>query len=83
MKVKARDIVVPRFEGLFPQIADGAALAALLGGSRPLPAAPPLFREGLLAFQEWETRLPISADQLDFNHIWTAWRGSQPLERNH
>lgn len=77
LKNKARDAVTPRIEALFPQIPDAAAITALLGISRPMPSAPPLFREGLLAFQEWETRLPMSADRLDFNHIWTAWRGPQ------
>jgi hypothetical protein len=77
MKARVRDAIVPKLERSFPEISDGTAVAALLGMSRSMPPGPPLFREGLLAFPEWETRLPISADRLDFNHIWTAWRGPQ------
>ena len=77
MKARVRDAIVPKLERSFPQIPDGAAVSALLGTSRPVPAGPPLFREGLLAFPEWDASLPISPDRLDFNHIWTAWRGPQ------
>ena len=77
LKHAVRAAVVPKLEALFPHIPDGAAAAALLGLTRPVPQEPPLFRDGLLAFGEWESRLPIDADRLDFNHIWTAWRGPQ------
>ncbi len=52
-----------------------AAVASLLGLDRPMPEAPLLFREGLLASPERDDHLLLAADRLDFNYVWTTWRG--------
>jgi hypothetical protein len=70
-----RNNVLPNLDHYFGGIPDVAALAAMLGFDRAVPKHPPLFREGLLAFPDWEDDLPIGADKLDFNYTWTAWRG--------
>jgi Caspase domain len=75
MKLSVLQHVVPALDVQFPELPDPAAVAALLGQPRATPPAPPLFREGLFAFGDWEDRLPMPSDRLDFNHIWTAWRG--------
>ena len=73
-KATIRAVVIPSMDQFFPGIADIAAIAEMLQGGRTMPAGPPLFREGLIAFPDWENHLPLTADRLDFNHIWTAWR---------
>jgi len=70
-----RQIVVPNLDTWFPGIPDTAAIAAMLDLPRTTPEGVPLFREGLLAFPDWEDQLPLSADRLDFESIWTMWRG--------
>lgn len=72
-KQAIRDIVVPNLEQYFPGIPDIAAIAELVGLDRPMPAHPSLFREGLLAFPDWEEHLPMAAAKLDFNYMWTTW----------
>jgi hypothetical protein len=69
-----RDIVVPNLEQDFAGVPDIAAIADSLGLERPMPAAAPLFREGLLAFPDWDDHLPLPADRLDFDYMWTTWR---------
>src|SRR5262249_43207595 len=71
------DTVVPNLEQYFPGIPDTAAISTLLERPRPMPVTAPVFREGLLTYPDWEDRLPMPADALDFNYIWTAWRGSR------
>ena len=74
LKLGLRYTVIPNLDRYFPGLPDTDAIAVSLGLNRKMPAAPPLFREGLLAFPEWEDKLPINSDQLDFNYIWTTWR---------
>jgi hypothetical protein len=71
-----RNNVLPNLDQYFGGLPDVAALAAMLGFDRAAPKDPPLFREGLLAFPDWEDDLPIASDKLDFNYTWTAWRGA-------
>lgn len=74
-KQDLRTVVIPNLETWFPGLPDTAAIATMLDLPRPEPTGPPLFREGLLAFEDWDEHLPIPADRLDFAHIWTMWRG--------
>ena len=74
-KQMLRGTVVPNLEQYFGGIPDIAAIATLLDLPRPMPAGAPIFRDGLLAYPDWEDRLPMPADDLDFNYVWTAWRG--------
>jgi hypothetical protein len=69
-------LIVNALRASFPQIADAAALAACAGEAPSPPPAPPLFRDGLLAIDGWDDRLPLPARALDFNHIFTAWRAA-------
>ncbi|SFI60885.1 caspase family protein [Bradyrhizobium sp. Gha] len=59
----------------FPDFPDGAALARLAGISKPDFEAIPLFLDGLRAYDDLESRLPIPAARLDYSSPWTAWRG--------
>lgn len=73
-KDMVRQTVVPNLREYFPGLADTEAIAELLNVPSARPASAPLFREGLLAFPDWEDALPLRADDLDFNYIWTTWR---------
>jgi len=75
LKSELRYTVIGNLDKYFPGLPDTDAIASNLGLARRRPAAPPLFREGLLAFPEWEDHLPISSSKLDFNYTWTTWRG--------
>lgn len=59
----------------FPDFPDGAALARLAGISKPDLKSPPLFLDGLRAYDELENNLPIPSVRLDYANPWTAWRG--------
>jgi hypothetical protein len=75
IKSTLSNVIVPNLERFFPGIPDTAAIAVSLGMDRPQPSAPPLFRDGLLAFPDWEDTLPLPAGRLEFGYIWTTWRG--------
>jgi Caspase domain len=76
-KQMLRGTVVPNLEQYFAGIPDIAAIATLLDLPRPMPGGAPIFRDGLLAYPAWEDFLPMPANDLDFNYIWTAWRGGR------
>jgi caspase domain-containing protein len=75
-KGTVRNLVVPNLDQYFPGIPDTAAIAASVGLDRPMPAYPPLFRDGLHAFPDWEQALPLPAGRLDYGYVWTTWRAA-------
>ena len=60
----------------FEGIGDIEAIAKLLGTKWKLPKSPPLFLDGLLAFDDVQEKeiLPLSPDRLDYSSPWTAWQ---------
>lgn len=61
----------------FPDFPDTAALARLAGVNPPPPRRGwPLFLEGLAAFPDYQTSLPLPASKLDYRGMWTLWRGA-------
>ena len=60
------------FEGM----GDVEAIAKLLGSPWRLPTAPPVFLDGVMAFDEIQEKqmLPLSPDKLDYYSPWTAWQ---------
>lgn len=60
------------FEGM----GDVEAIAKLLGSPWKLPAAPPVFMDGVMAFDEIQEKqmLPLSPDKLDYYSPWTTWQ---------
>jgi hypothetical protein len=60
------------FEGM----GDVEAIAKLLGSPWTLPTAPPVFLDGVMAFDEIQEKqmLPLSPDKLDYYSPWTAWQ---------
>jgi hypothetical protein len=74
-----REVVIPNMERFFAGIPDVAAIAAMLGLERPMPAAPPLFADGLMAYDDWENSMVMPARKLDRNSTWTTWFGHRPM----
>lgn len=68
--------VVTNMLAYFPDLPDTAALAALTGRAATKPNGPPLFFDGLRAFDDFQSWLPLPASRLDFGSSWTAWRGA-------
>lgn len=62
------------FEGM----GDVEAIAKLLGSPWTPPTAPPVFLDGVMAFDEIQEKqmLPLSPDKLDYYSPWTAWQGA-------
>ena len=60
----------------FSDLPDTVALAKLMGEDVPPPAAPPLFLDGLLAFPDYLTWVPLPGGHLDYASPWTAWRAA-------
>jgi len=60
----------------FPELPDSAALATLAGLPALRPAGVPLFLDGLRAYPDYASWLPLPAGLLDFTSPWTAWRGA-------
>jgi caspase domain-containing protein len=60
------------FEGM----GDVEAIAKLLGSPWKMPASPPVFLDGVMAFDEIQEKqmLPLSPDKLDYYSPWTAWQ---------
>jgi hypothetical protein len=60
----------------FEGIGDIEAIAKLLGSKWELPKSPPLFLDGVLAFDEIQEKqfLPLSPDRLNFSSPWTVWQ---------
>ncbi len=60
------------FEGM----GDIEAIAKLLGSTWKLPTSPPLFLDGVLAFDEIQEKkmLPLSPDRLNYSSPWTVWQ---------
>lgn len=60
------------FEGM----GDVEAIAKLLGSPWTLPTAPPVFMDGVMAFDELQEKqmLPLSPDKLDYYSPWTTWQ---------
>lgn len=56
-------------------IPDSAAIGRLAGIRARVPSHPPLFLDGLFAFDLMPDRLPLPVASLDFSGPWTAWRG--------
>ncbi len=60
----------------FPDLPDTPALARLLGKATETPSGPPIFSDGLRAFEDVNRWLPLPASHLDFSSPWTAWRAA-------
>ena len=60
----------------FAGMGDVEAIAKLLGSPWTLPTAPPVFMDGVMAFDEIQEKqmLPLSPDKLDYYSPWTTWQ---------
>ena len=60
----------------FEGIGDIEAIAKLLGTKWKMPTSPPLFLDGVLAFDEIQEKqmLPLSPDRLNYSSPWTVWQ---------
>ncbi|WFU42736.1 caspase family protein [Bradyrhizobium sp. CB82] len=68
-------VVVRNMTTYFPELPDSMALANLTGGPLAIPLRDvPLFLDGLRALDE--RRMPLPATAIDYNSMWTAWRGA-------
>jgi hypothetical protein len=68
--------VVDNMTTYFNDLPDTAALARLMGRDVARPEGPPLFLDGLRAFPDYPTWLPLPAQHLDYASPWTAWRAA-------
>lgn len=60
----------------FPELPDSAALATRSGMTVPRPAGVPLILDGLRAYPDFASWLPLPAGLLDGSGPWTTWRGA-------
>ena len=68
--------VVANMKRYFGDLPDTACLARLAGDPVARPAGTPLFFDGLRAFPDYATWLPLPASHLDFGGLWSAWRNA-------
>jgi hypothetical protein len=68
--------LIKTIKNCFSDLPDTIALDRLMGEPVPHPLAPPLFLDGVLAFPDYRSWLPLSASYLDYSSPWTAWRGA-------
>lgn len=68
--------VVDNMTAYFNDLPDTAAIARLMGRDVTRPEGPPLFLDGLRAFPDHPTWLPLPAQHLDYASPWTAWRAA-------
>jgi hypothetical protein len=68
------DEVLRNMTAYFNDLPDTAAIAKLMGQNVARPEGPPLFLDGLRAFPDDRTWLPLPAQNLDYTSPWTAWR---------
>jgi hypothetical protein len=68
--------VIENMTTYFNDLPDTAALAKLMGRDVAPPQGPPLFLDGLRAFPDERSRLPLLAGRLDYASPWTAWRAA-------
>lgn len=68
--------VIENMTAYFNDLPDSAALARLMGRDVIRPEGPPLFLDGLRAFPDHPTWLPLPAQYLDYASPWTAWRAA-------
>ncbi len=65
----------------FPGIPDEEAVARLIGDVSLLPVSPPLFTDGVLAFDDNQEVVMMGGlgglppDKVDYSSPWTLWRG--------
>ena len=73
---KLLKVVNSNLKNHFEGIGDIEAIAKLLGTKWQLPKSPPLFLDGVLAFDEIQEKqiLPLSPDRLDYSSPWTVWQ---------
>ena len=71
-------IVNSNLRKYFEGMGDIEAIAKLLGSKWKLPSSPPLFLDGVLAFDEIQEKkmLPLSPDRLNYSSPWTVWQGA-------
>jgi hypothetical protein len=67
-------IVVQNLKSFFADLPDTTALARLIGAPDGKPASVPIFADGLKAYPDDLSWLPLPAGHLDFASVWTAWR---------
>jgi hypothetical protein len=68
--------VIENMTAYFKDLPDTDALAKLMGRDVPRPEGPPLFLDGLRAFPDERSWLPLPAGNLDYTSPWTAWRAA-------
>jgi hypothetical protein len=68
------DGVIENMMAYFSDLPDTAALAKLTGRDIARPEGPPLFLDGLRAFPDERTWLPLPPGHLDYASPWMAWR---------
>jgi hypothetical protein len=68
--------VIENMTAYFNDLPDTAALARLMGRDVARPEGPPLFLDGLRAFADEGTWLPLPAGNLDYASPWTAWHAA-------
>jgi hypothetical protein len=75
---KSLIIVESNLRKYYPSIVDVEAISKLMGTNWSMPQSPPLFLDGILAFDEIQKKqmLPLSPNFLDYSSSWTAWRGA-------
>jgi len=75
---KSLGVVDHNLRKYFPGIGDVEAVSKLLGTNWRMPTSPPLFLDGILAFDEIQEKqmLPLSPHLLDYSSSWTTWRGA-------
>lgn len=72
--------VLANMRKYFPGFADTEIIAMLLDEKFSPPQNPPLLMDGLIATGTKDA-LPLPADKLEFNSIWTMWKNALLLTR--
>jgi hypothetical protein len=70
------DVVLDNLRRYFSDLPDVEAIARLAGRPYTRPSSPPLFVEGLIAFDHYETLLPLPENKLTYGGLWTSWLGA-------
>ena len=69
-------VVIGNLKKYFPGIPDTEVIARSIGMKANRINEPPLLMDGVLALEDSEQSLPLSASKLDYASPWTAWRGA-------
>lgn len=69
--------VIKNLNRYFPEVPDTHAITRLVTGQGEMRGVP-LFLDGLRAFSDALSHLPLPPENLDFQSPWTMWRGAVP-----